>query len=379
MAHILLVEPSYYTRYPPLGLLKLAAYHKLLGDTVELVKGCRPAHERPDRIFVTSLFTYAWHPVHQAVAFYRTLYPSVSITIGGIYATLMKQHAELTGAEVYSGLNEEVEGVLPDYSFVPEFKASILFSSRGCIRRCPFCAAPILEPYDPRITGLQSISHLIYPGHKKVIFWDNNFFANPHWLDIVLELKEKSLKVDFNQGLDARLITWEVSEELKGLKIEPIRLAYDTNGQRESVRKAISLLKEAGFSERQMIIYLIYNFDETPQEFLSRLQDILEWGAVGYPMRYEPINTYGVDGNPLAKNMFISQHWSAELLEMLARARRVIGYGGAFPPHEGLRKKICNASTFEQAFALREPYPTSLKKQLRKALGPGVYRLPIMP
>ena len=273
----------------------------------------------------------------------------------------------------------ELGDILLDYSLVPLFGASILFSSRGCIRRCPFCAAPMLEPFDPRTTSHKSISHLIYPGHRKVIFWDNNFLANPHWRNIVLELKERRLKVDFNQGLDARLIKKEIAEELKGLKLEPVRMAYDTPGQRQAVGQAISMLAEVGFDKRDMIIYLMYNYDDTPEEFLDRLRDILEWGAVAYPMRYEPIKAYDPEGNPLSKNSFISKHWSPERLEMLARARRVIGYGGAFPPYEGLKKKIANAHTFEEAFALREPSQMSLKKELRKVLGSKVPRLPLVP
>ena len=353
--HVLLVEPPYYTRYPPLGLLKLAAYHKMLGDTVEFIRGLEVARCQPDRIYVTSLFTYAWRPVHRAISFYRGLYRQTPIILGGIYATLIQEHARLSGAEVYPGLNRDVEGLLPDYSLVPQFKASILISTRGCIRRCPFCAAPVLEPFDPRITGLKSIGHLLHPGYKKAIFWDNNFLANPHWRSIVSELKERHLAVDFNQGLDGRLINKEVAEELRGLKLEPIRLAYDTPGQRKLVRRAISLLEGVEFSKRQMIIYMMYNFEDTPGEFLDRLRDILEWGAVAYPMRYEPITTRDPEGNPLSKNSFISEHWSGERLEMVARARRVLGYGGAFPPYEGLKMKIANAHIFEDAFTLREP------------------------
>lgn len=352
--HVLLVEPPYYTRYPPLGLLKLATYHTRLGDSIEFLRGLKPAEHQPDRIYVTSLFTYAWRAVHQTIAFYRGLYGKTPVILGGIYATLMQDHARLTGAEVHPGLITELEGLLPDYSLVPHFEASILISSRGCIRRCQFCAAPVLEPFDPRVTGLKSVRHLLYPGHKKVIFWDNNFLANPHWRDIVSELKESHLAVDFNQGLDARLIDEHVAEDLIGLRIDPIRLAYDTPGQRGSVYRVISLLEKVGFSKRQMIIYMMYNFEDTPEEFLDRLREVLEWGAVAYPMRYEPIDACDTEGNPLSKNSFISEYWSAERLQMVAGARRVLGYGGAFPPHKGLQMKMASANTFEDAFALRE-------------------------
>lgn len=91
--HVALVEPGYYTRYPPLGLLKLAAYHKLRGDTVELLKGTTRPAKRPDRIHVTSLFTYAWKPVHESVKFFKSLFPLAPLTLGGIYASLLPSHA----------------------------------------------------------------------------------------------------------------------------------------------------------------------------------------------------------------------------------------------------------------------------------------------
>jgi hypothetical protein len=66
-------------------------------------------------------------------------------------------------------------------------------------------------------------------------------------------------------------------------------------------------------------------------------------------MRYEPLE-------PREKNTYISPYWTAEQLEMVAKARRVLGYGGAFPPYEGLKKKFLNAKSFEEAFKLRSPH-----------------------
>jgi len=185
--------------------------------------------------------------------------------VGGVYATLCPEHLReifKNRIEIHQGLVSEVEDELPDYSLVPEWKASILFSSRGCIRRCPFCSVPQIEP---EFKAKRSIRHLIYPGHKKVIFWDNNILASRYWRNIFNELEELDLEVDFNQGLDARLLTEEVALRIK------------------------------------------------------------------------------------------RPNWTAEQLEMIAKARRVIGYWGAFPPYEGLKKKILTARNFKEAFQLRPP------------------------
>jgi len=344
--HVLLIEPAYYTRYPSLGLLKLASYHKLQRDTVELIRGCQPISRTPDKIYVTSLFTYAWKPVHEAVAYYKKAFPQAKVILGGIYATLMPEHAALSGAdEIHCGLYDEAEDLLPDYSLVPAWRHSIVFSHRGCVNRCPYCAVPIMEPSVGQI-HVKSVRHLVAPGHSKIILWDNNLLGAINWRDLIAELKQIGLPVDFNQGLDARRITEEVAQEFKGLRIDPVRMAYDVAAEKRALERAIPALERAGFKLRNMIVYVLYNFQDSPEEFLKRLCDLMEWGVVAYPMRFEPLDS-------LKKNQHIGARWSAEQLEMIAQARRVIGYGGAFPPHDGLRKKFLEARNFEDAFTLR--------------------------
>jgi len=363
MAKILLVEPNkskeYHTPYPPLGLLKLAAFHKQQRDIIRFVNGISEDGIEPNIIYITSLFTYAFEPVHDVIRYYRNKYRKAEVVVGGIYASLCSEHLKETFGnriEPYKGIVEEVEGLLPDYSLVPDWTTSIIFSSRGCIRRCPFCSVPEIEP---EFEAKKSIKHLIYPGHKKIIFWDNNLLASPYWRDIFEEIEESGLEVDFNQGLDARLFTEEVASKLKKLKIPIVRLAYDSNSIKKDLEKAVNLLKEAGFRGRRIIVYCLYNHLDTPEDFLNRSRDLLAWGVVTYPMRYEPLE-------PGPKNTYVSPKWSFAYLEMIADARRVIGYGGSFPPYEALKRKILNASSFEEAFRLR---PEKINKR-RTAIKP---------
>jgi hypothetical protein len=347
---ILLVEPQksrkYYTSYPPLGLLKLAAYHKSKKDKVRFVQGFSDDGFEPNIIYITSLFTYSYEPVHAAIRSYREKYKKARIIVGGIYATLCPDHLKekfKKTIEIHQGLMEKIENILPDYSLVPFWNASILFSSRGCIRKCRFCSVPKIEP---QFTAKKSIRHLIYPGHKKVIFWDNNILASPYWRGIFDELEELNFEVDFNQGLDARLINEDVALRLTKLRLPILRLAYDSNRIKRPLEKAINLLKSVGIRGRNILVYCLYNHLDSPEDFLNRIIDLMEWKVVAYPMRYEPLI-------PRPKNTYTSPNWTIEQLEMVADARRVIGYGGAFPPYEGLKKKILNAKSFEKAFELR--------------------------
>ena len=100
-----------------------------------------------------------------------------------------------------------------------------------------------------------------------------------------------------------------------------------------------------------------YNFYEKkyggddPTTFFERIKLILDLGCVAYPMRYEPVTA-------LEKNQFVSPFWTDQQLKMIGRARRILGYGGAFPPYYGLVEKFENSSSFEKAFSvypLRSP------------------------
>ena len=112
------------------------------------------------------------------------------------------------------------------------------------------------------------------------------------------------------------------------------------------MRKAIERLEAAGKRRRDIVVYTLFNYTDDPSDFLDRVKDLLSWGVVSYPMRYEPLTS-------LAKNRFVSPRWDPERLEMVADARRVMGCAGAFPPYRGLVKKVLKAESFDEAFKLR--------------------------
>ncbi len=272
------------------------------------------------------------------------MFPNVPVWLGGIYASLLPDHAKLSGADyVHVGLYEPAESFKPDYDLVPEWKASILFASRGCVRKCGFCSVPKLEG---QLSHLKpGIVHLIGEGHQKVVFFDNNILAAENWRSLFDELANLQIEVDFNQGMDARCITDEVAEKLSKMNIPMIRLAYDYVGIRNSVEKAIKILREHGIKGRRMVFYVLFNYVDTPEDFFHKVRDLLNWGVVAYPMRYEPLCT-------LEKGRYVSPTWTIEELNMVAKARRVLGFGGAFPPYSKLVEKFNKAKDFHEAFSL---------------------------
>lgn len=331
MKNILLVQP-FASPFPPLGLLKIANYHKERGDRVKLVINQRNRDFIPSTIYIASLFTYDYETVNKTLRRYRQRYSKARIVVGGVYATLChKALSELMAGkdiEVHKGLFKEVEDMIPDYSLVPRNDTSFVNSSRGCPRKCHFCSLPLLEPkFEAR---LFSVNHLIHPGHKKIALWDNNILFSPYWKDIFKELEESGLRVDINQGIDARLLTEEVVDSLLKMKITLIRLAYDTVGVEKPVKRAIDLLKSKGVQPWRIVVYNIFNSQpvssdlskaDTPDNLFKRIRNLIEWGVISYPCRFQI-------PEPVPRNSYISPYWSREEITAFTRFRAKYGHYG---------------------------------------------------
>ena len=355
---ILLVEPNYYSKYPPLGLLKLGKFEERRWNEVSLVRGTKKIDFNPKKIYITSLFTYEWKPVHEAIEFYHKQFPQADIHVGGIYATLMPKNIEkqFPFVKIHLGLFDAAENIPPAYHLLRQvdkwknWKKSILFTTRGCIRKCPFCVVPKIEGNlkKPKYSILQ----LINPNHNEVVIWDNDFLASPYAKQILIELRDNGYRVDFNQGLDARLMTEEFAGLLSDIKTNTIHMAYDWPWEGPYVSNAIKLLGNAGYNKKNLIFYVLHNFydnvhkkGDTPEDFVHRLQDLMEWGASAYPMRYIPLDS-------LVRRGYISPLWTNDQLEMIAKARRVLGFAGVFLNHKALKYKFINSTSLEESMEL---------------------------
>lgn len=168
---VLLVEPNYKNKYPPMGLMKISTYHKMLGDEVRFVKGFDPEVDREvwDRIYVTTLFTFDFDTDVQTINHYKLLVNDISdLYVGGIMASLMPDKiVASTGIErshILTGLftdtsvvgddnNINVDELPLDYDILEQIDYKypagdnyFAYTTRGCPNHCSFCAVPILEP-----------------------------------------------------------------------------------------------------------------------------------------------------------------------------------------------------------------------------------------
>ncbi|MDD5015811.1 MAG: cobalamin-dependent protein [Atribacterota bacterium] len=333
---ILLVEPDFpippksknHRDFLPIGLLKLASFHRAEGDEVKLVRGNQKfEHYCPDHIKITSLFTYWSNYVWNSVRFYKEIYPEAKVAVGGIYASLMPEHCKKSGCdEVFIGVDEKAEKFKPAYDLV-DVDYQIVHTSRGCLRKCKFCGTWRIEP---QFTSKNSIKEEICS--NRIIFYDNNLLANPHIKSILEELKnaKHSGRVVYSEsqcGIDGRLLTPEVAKLLKEARFLNPRIAWDHGyNQRKLIEKQINMLVDAGYPKKEIYVFMIYNFEQDYYEMLKKLKQCKKWGVQIADCRYRPLTQTSEQYNPREKqtnkDYYIHPRWTDRQIKSFRRKVR---------------------------------------------------------
>lgn len=213
---VLLVEPNYKNKYPPMGLMKISTYHKMLGDEVRFVKGVDPNVDAAvwDRIYVTTLFTFDFSISIETILHYMRLVDDVSaLYVGGIMASLMPDNiVGATGIDrshILTGLftdtsvvgdnnNINVDQLPLDYDILedvdykyPAGDNYFAYTTRGCPNHCSFCAVPILEPTfhvtNNIVEQIKTIDQKYGP-KQHLLLLDNNVLNAPNLESLVDDL-----------------------------------------------------------------------------------------------------------------------------------------------------------------------------------------------
>lgn len=217
------------TGFPNLALMKLSAYHKVRGDAVEWWNPLLLY----DKVYSSKVFTFS--PVNP--------YLPLDAIKGG------------TGYGLYNDLPQEIDAMQPDYSMYPDCGHAIGFLTRGCIRDCPWCVVPRKEG---AIRPYRTWREVKRPDSRDIVFLDNNVLACPWGIGQMESMIGEDVRVDFNQGLDARLITPKVAKLLARLKwIRFVRMSCDTDAMLPVVLEAIRLLGAEGIKPYRLFVYLL--------------------------------------------------------------------------------------------------------------------------
>lgn len=256
--------------YPNLALMKISAYHKAQGDTVEWWWG----FDQYDRVYMSKVFDDTYTPdIPEPMN-------AKEIIKGG------------TGYGLDNRLPDEIEHMYPDYGLYPELMKDTAygFLSRGCPNACPFC---IVSGKEGRCSRKVADLSEWWSGQKNIVLMDPNLLACREHMDLLGQLTASGAWVDINQGLDARLLTPENIAAIRQLKIKEVHFAWDLMKNSKRVVRGLNLWKRCGKKNRSGkwgTVYVLTNFNTTMAENLYRIYMLRDMGFDPYVMVYNKPN-----------------------------------------------------------------------------------------
>jgi hypothetical protein len=220
--------------------------------------------------------------------------------------------------EMNPGYLSEVAECGGSVNALPRHNARATFTSRGCCRECSFCAVPRIEG------GIVELKDW----ELQPIVCDNNLLAcsRTHFDSVIDRLKQVS-GVDFNQGLDARLLNEYHASRIAELNLRYARLSWDHISMENQFMEAFRRLRRAGLPLRKISAYVLIGWKDTPQDALYRLRTVHKLGILPFPMRYQPIDI-------LLKNSYVAPGWTHRELQRYVRYWSNLNHLGAIPFEE---------------------------------------------
>lgn len=249
--------------FPNLALMKLSAYHKQLGDTVEWANSL----EQFDKIYMAKVFTFTKDDTFA--------YQCGDIVRGG------------TGYDLTSKLPAEVEQCYPDYELYDIHNTAYGYLTRGCPRGCAFC---IVADKEGKASKKVADLSAFWRGQKYIKLLDPNLLASPDWKELLQQLVDSKALIDFTQGLDIRLMTNEKAELIRQCKVKIVHFAWDNPNDTVTLEKLKEYRNAFGLDERKKSVYVLTNFNSTHEQDLWRVEKLKEIGYTPYLMIYDKEN-----------------------------------------------------------------------------------------
>ena len=273
-----LIDVDGHSNFPNIPLMKISAWHKAQGDSVEWYHPMFSGHM--DKVYMSKVFSFTPD--------YEYVIDADEIIKGGSgYCIELIDGKEIYHAERDRNLPDEVEHMFPDYSLYGITDTAYGFLTRGCPRGCGFCHVASKE--GKRSHKVADLSEF-WNGQKKIILCDPNILAYPDHMELLQQLVDSGAKVNFNQGIDIRLVNDRNLELLKQIRLDGIHFAFDRWQDKDIIEPRLRAFKErTGYSRSKgrVMVYILCNYDTTLQQDLYRIQLCRELNFSPYPMIYD--------------------------------------------------------------------------------------------
>ena len=262
--------------FPNIPLMKLSAWHKQQGDTVEWYNPMFSGHM--DKVYMSKVFSFTDD--------YMYLVDADEIVKGGSGYCI----STINGQEIYNNtadieLPYEIEHIYPDYSLYGIEDTAYGFLTRGCPRACSFCH---VEAKEGRASRKVADLSEFWNGQKNIVLCDPNILACKQWKDLLQQLIDSKAWIDINQGLDIRLMTEEKAEMIKQMKVKELHFAWDRYQDKDIILPKLKMFKEhTKLDIRKLIVYVLCNYDTTMEQDLERIYTLREMGYWAYVMLYD--------------------------------------------------------------------------------------------
>ena len=268
--------------YPNLPLMKLSAWHKQQGDSVEWYDPLIHSVGKPlDIVYLSKIFSFSED--------YKFGINAQNIVRGGSgYCISLVDGKEVYDKSKDKDLPYEIEHIYPDYSIYPEMTENCGFGflTRGCPRGCSFCHVAAKEGRKSyKVANLDEF----WRGQKKLELLDPNILACKDWRDLLEQLVDSKVSVNFNQGLDIRLMTEEKAEMLSRIKIRAIHFAWDKYEDKKLIQpQFLDFRKKSTIHPHSLQVYVLCGDREQKvlPEDLERIYWLRDNGYAPYVMLY---------------------------------------------------------------------------------------------
>lgn len=264
--------------FPNLPIMKISAWHKQCGDSVEWYQPLFSGHM--DRVYMSKVFGFTPN--------YEYYMDADEVIKGGSgYCIELVNGKEIYHAENDIQLPPDIEHIYPDYSLYPELTKDTAygFMSRGCPRGCDFCHVAVKE--GKRSCKVADLSEF-WKGQKNIVLLDPNTIGCSEWEDILQQLIDSDAWVDFSQGVDIRLMTDKKAEMIKRIKVKNIHFAWDRYEDKNKIIPKFRMFKElTGWDYRKMTVYVLTGYNTTIEQDLERIYALRDLGYSPYVMIYD--------------------------------------------------------------------------------------------